>query len=126
MGHQISVHQTALPELNGKVERPNAPCLEEFWSWVEPNAQDLEQQLQEWQHHYNWERPHSVLGGDTPIDRCCDLIAKTPLRDEVDANFNATDERSHVQHVYQPSPRAILKTVLTMILQSNHSDQLSM
>jgi transposase InsO family protein len=86
------------PQLNGKVERAQRTALEEFWSWVELNAHDLEEQLQEWQHHYNWERPHSALGGDTPIDRCCDLIAKTPLREEVDANFNEADQRIRVQH----------------------------
>jgi len=79
--------------------------VEEFWPWVEPNAHTLEQQLREWQHHYNWERPHSALDGDTPIDLCCDLIARPPLREEVAANFNTDDERIRVQH--QPTDLAL-------------------
>lgn len=86
------------PQLNGKVERAQRTALEEFWSWVELNTADLEQRLQEWQHHYNWDRPHSGLGGHPPIDRCCELIAKTPLHEEVDANFNPAIERLRVQH----------------------------
>jgi transposase InsO family protein len=86
------------PQLNGKVERAQRTALEEFWSWVEPKADDLEQQLQEWQHHYNWERSHTALGGATTIDRCCALIDQTPLHEEVAANFNEAEERIRVQH----------------------------
>jgi transposase InsO family protein len=91
-------NQPRSPQLNGKVERAQRTALEEFWSWVEPKADDLEQQLQERQHHYNWERPHTALGGVTPIDRCCALIDQTPLHEEVDANFNEADERIRIQH----------------------------
>lgn len=64
------------PHLNGKVERAQRTSLEEFWSTVELDTPDLEHRPQEWQHHYNWERPHSALAGSMPIDRCCELIAK--------------------------------------------------
>ena len=73
-------------------------ALEEFWSSVELGTPDLERHLQEWQHHYNWDRPHTALGGCTPIDRCCELIAKTPLREEVAINLNPRAERWRVQH----------------------------
>lgn len=46
------------PHLNGKVERSQRTDLEEFYSTVELSAPDLEDQLQEWQHYYNWDRPH--------------------------------------------------------------------
>ena len=86
------------PHLNGKVERAQRTSLEEFWSSVELDTPDLEQPLQEWQHYYNWERPHSALAGSMPIDRCCELIAKTPLREAVTADFNPAEERIRVQH----------------------------
>jgi transposase InsO family protein len=93
------------PQLNGKVERAQRTALEEFWSGAALKAVDLEQQLQQWQHHYNWERPHTALGGITPIDRCCSLFDKTPFHEEVAANFDPANERMRVQHY--PSDRAL-------------------
>jgi transposase InsO family protein len=45
-----------LPHLNGKVERSQRTDLDEFYSTVDIGSPDLEQQLQEWQHDYNWHR----------------------------------------------------------------------
>jgi transposase InsO family protein len=81
------------PHLNGKVERTQRADLEESWSTVDPKAQDIVERLAEWQHHWNWNRPHTGLGGDTPIDRVCDLLQKTPLREEAEEAFDASRER---------------------------------
>ena len=56
------------PHLNGKVERSQKTDLQEFWSTVDLKAADLQQQLDEWQHFYNWHRPHTALNGRSPID----------------------------------------------------------
>ena len=84
------------PHLNGKVERTQRADLEEFWAAVDPKAPDIAGRLAEWQHHWNWHRPHSALGGATPIDRVCDLLAKTPLREQAEAAFDASRERIRV------------------------------
>lgn len=56
------------PHLNGKVERSQRTDLEKFWPTVDLDAADLENQLSEWRHYYNWERPHGSLNGNSPID----------------------------------------------------------
>ena len=61
-------------------------------------ADDLEEQLQAWQHHYNWGRAHSALGGKTPIDRYCELLERTPFWDEVEAAYDPTRESIREQH----------------------------
>ena len=72
---------------NGKVERSHRTDLEEFWPSVDLNAPDLDGQLSEWQHYYNWERPHGSLNGRSPMDRYFDLIHQTPLWEDVEADF---------------------------------------
>lgn len=76
------------PHPNGKVERAQRTTLEAFWSTIDLAARDLHEQLDEWQHFYDWQRPHSALGGRTPIDRLCELLPNTPLGETV---WNAYD-----------------------------------
>ena len=71
------------PHLNGKVERVQRTALEEFWPTVDLDDPALETKLAEWQHFYNWERPHDSLGGGVPIDRLCDRIHQAPLGEEI-------------------------------------------
>ena len=49
-------------------------------------------QLEEWQFSYNWHRPHSSLGGKTPIERCCELTEQTPLSEEAFAAYDVDKE----------------------------------
>jgi hypothetical protein len=86
------------PNLNGKVERSQRTDPHEFYSTVDINSPDLEQQLQEWQHHYNWHRPHNSLKGKTPIDAVRELFDKTPLGEEVDGLYDASKERIQEQN----------------------------
>lgn len=81
------------PHLNGKVERSQRTDLEEFWPTVDLDAGDLEDRLSEWQHYYNWERPHGSLNGNSPIDRYFELIHQTPLWEDVEAAFREDHER---------------------------------
>jgi transposase InsO family protein len=54
------------PHLNGKVERAQKTVLNEFYATADMKSSDLVDQLQEWQHFYNWHRPHGSLNGKTP------------------------------------------------------------
>jgi transposase InsO family protein len=84
------------PHLNGKVERTQRTDLEEFWATVDPKSPDLRQRLDEWQHFWNWHRPHTALGGRSPIDRVCELTAITPSAEAVDAAYDPAKERIRV------------------------------
>jgi len=57
------------PHLNGKVERAQKIVLEEFFSTATILCDDLADQLQEWQHYYNWHRGHGAHNVRTPMDR---------------------------------------------------------
>ena len=84
------------PHLNGKVERSQRADLEEFWPTVDPRSPDIQQRLDEWQHFWNWERPHNALGGKTPIDRICELMAKIPSGEAVERTYDPAKERIRV------------------------------
>ncbi len=56
----------ASPHLNGKVERSQRTDLDEFYSSIDINSPNLAEELGYWEHYYNWDRPHSSLGGKTP------------------------------------------------------------
>jgi len=86
------------PHLNGKVERAQKTDLNEFYATVDLKSSDLEDQLQEWQHFYNWHRPHGSLNGKTPMDRFFELIDKTPFSDEIDAYYDPSKERIQEQN----------------------------
>jgi transposase InsO family protein len=86
------------PHLNGKVERSQRTDLDEFYSSVNLKAEDLEDQLQEWQHFYNWDRAHGSLGGLSPMDKYFLVSEKTPFWDEVEANYDDSKEQFQEQN----------------------------
>lgn len=53
-------NKPASPHLNGKVERSQKTDKAEFYATVDLSTDDLKELLAEWQHYYNWERPHSA------------------------------------------------------------------
>jgi hypothetical protein len=67
--------------------------LAEFYATADLHAADLHEQLSLWQHAYNWDRPHSSLGGKTPIDRVCELIDQTPAVQGGRGGFDVAQER---------------------------------
>jgi len=81
------------PQLNGKVERSQKTDLIEFYPDVDLRDSNLPRLLDEWQHHYNWERPHSSLDGKTPIEKICSLLEKTPISEEIEALYDSQKER---------------------------------
>ena len=66
------------PRLNGKVERSHRIDAEEFYRLLDgiviDDANVFNERLEEWEHFYNYDRPHGGLGGQTPYER---LRAKT-------------------------------------------------
>lgn len=39
------------------------------YGWTYQNSEHRTQALAGWQHHYNWHRPHSGIGGQPPMSR---------------------------------------------------------
>ena len=48
----------------------------EFYATVDLSADDLKELLAEWQHYYNWERPHSAHNGKTQMEHYFELAEK--------------------------------------------------
>ena len=66
-------HPHATPRLNGKVERSHRIDAEEFYRILDGVVIDdtdiFNDRLQQWEDHYNFDRPHGSLGGQTPYER---------------------------------------------------------
>ncbi|AOS92542.1 IS481 family transposase [Mycobacterium intracellulare] len=58
------------PQTNGKVERFNRTLASE-WAYAQTYLSDADRAAtyQDWLHYYNHHRPHTGIGGKTPIDR---------------------------------------------------------
>ncbi len=80
------------PHLNGKVERGHKTDLQEFYNTVDLQSAVLPELLAEWQHFYNWQRPHSSLGGKAPMDRYFELLKKIPYWDDVYGSYDPDNE----------------------------------
>jgi transposase InsO family protein len=63
----------ATPRLNGKVERSHRIDAEEFYRMLDGVVIDstelFNDKLAEWEHFYNFHRPHGALGGQTPYEQ---------------------------------------------------------
>ena len=63
----------ATPRLNGKVERSHRIDAEEFYRMLDgvviDDTEMFNDRLQQWEDHYNFDRPHGSLGGQTPYER---------------------------------------------------------
>lgn len=81
------------PHLNGKVERSQKTDKLEFYATVDLSDPHLDDRLAEWQHYYNWRRPHGALNGKTPIEKACELANTTPLWEEVSELYDPSKER---------------------------------
>ena len=58
------------PQTNGKAERFIQSALREWaYGWTYQNSAQRINALADWQHHYNWHRPHSGIGGLPPMAR---------------------------------------------------------
>ena len=58
------------PQTNGKAERFIQSALREWaYGWTYQHSTQRTDALASWQHHYNWHRPHSGIGGLAPMSR---------------------------------------------------------
>ena len=93
LGIKFRPNKPGSPHLNGKVERSQKTDKAEFYATVDTDSGSLEDLLAEWQHYYNWDRPHSAHGGRSPMERYFELSDDTPFSDEVYANYQPSKER---------------------------------
>lgn len=92
-GIKFRPNKPGSPHLNGKVERSQKTDKMEFYSTVDLNSERLDDLLAEWQHYYNWERPHGAHKGKTPMDKYFELIDSTPFNEEVSEEYKVSNER---------------------------------
>ena len=70
LGIQHSFTRPYRPQTNGKAERFIQSALREWaYGWTYQNSAHRTHALASWQHHYNWHRPHSGIGGLVPMSR---------------------------------------------------------
>ena len=70
LGIKHSFTRPYRPQTNGKAERFIQSALREWaYGWVYQNSAHRTDALADWQHHYNWHRPHSGIGGIAPMSR---------------------------------------------------------
>lgn len=81
------------PHLNGKVERSQMTDKIEFYPSTDVANENLADSLEQWQFDYNGHRPNNPLGGKTPLEKVCGLLPQTPLREEIDYNYDPSKER---------------------------------
>jgi len=114
MQYKIKFHpnKPASPHLNGKVERSQKTDKAEFYATVDLQNADINELLAEWQHYYNWERPHSAHNGKTPIERFFELSEQTPFTDEVEEFYLAHNERIQLSNYKRDLEIAKLKRSL--------------
>ena len=56
-GIKFTPNKPGSPHLNGKVEHSQKTDKTEFYATVDIKPEDFYDQLAEWQHYYNWQRP---------------------------------------------------------------------
>ena len=70
LGIQHKFTRPYRPQTNGKAERFIQSALREWaYGWTYQNSTERTDALSSWQHHYNWHRPHSGIGGQPPMSR---------------------------------------------------------
>lgn len=70
LGIRHKFTRTHRPQTNGKAERFIQSALREWaYGWGYQNSAERTMALASWQHHYNWHRPHSGIGGLVPMAR---------------------------------------------------------
>lgn len=70
LGIRQKFTQAYRPQTNGKAERFIQSALREWvYAWTYQSSAHRSDALASWQHHYNWHRAHSAIGGIAPMAR---------------------------------------------------------
>ncbi|MEM8558248.1 MAG: IS481 family transposase, partial [Bacteroidota bacterium] len=85
------------PHLNGKVERSQRTDKVEFYALADLSDAALPERLGAWQRFYNADRPHSSLGGKTPLERYHEVAALVPTRGAIAGAYDTKKERWNVR-----------------------------
>jgi len=82
------------PHLNGKVERSQKTDKAEFYSQLKLKDKSLqiEPLLADWEHFYNYKRPHASLNGKTPYERYLELEKQIPIQTEITGKYWEKEE----------------------------------
>lgn len=82
------------PHLNGKVERSQKTDKAEFYSQInlEDPSLNISGLLTEWEHYYNYKRPHASLRGKTPYEQYLAVEEKVPMQGEVTGAYWDSNE----------------------------------
>lgn len=80
------------PHLNGKVERSQRTDRVEFYATVDNSDPELKVKLKEWQNFYNQIRPHTSLGGKSPMSRYLERQQLIPTKEEISENYQKSVE----------------------------------
>ncbi|MEA2506707.1 MAG: hypothetical protein QOH48_1325, partial [Actinomycetota bacterium] len=104
------------PRLNGKVERSHRIDGEEFYRLLDgvviDDAEVFNEKLQEWEHFYNYARPHGGLGGQTPYER---------LRQKTASDVTRQSQLHNVPPAgFEPAPHAPEACALSPELRGLH------
>ena len=92
-GIKFRPNKPVSPHLNGKFERSQKTDKTEFYPTIDLSGEGLENQLFEWQHYYNWERPHGAHHGETPMAKYFETSDQTPYSDEISNEYFPESER---------------------------------
>jgi transposase InsO family protein len=88
------------PQTCGKLERSHQTT--KAWLRLQPPARsidELQDQLDRWRLHYNEERPHKALGGQTPIERWTATPPATPgaaIAGPIRASVHSVHKAGHI------------------------------
>jgi len=96
LGIKFRPNKPASPHLNGKVERSQKTDKTEFYPTIDLESSNIDDLLAEWQHYYNWDRPHSAHHGKSPMERYFELADATPFSDEIHKDYHPESERIQI------------------------------
>jgi transposase InsO family protein len=92
--------------LNGKVERSQQTDSREFYATADLGSPTLADDVEQWQTFYKWMRPHTSLGGLTPMQALCARLDATPLRKQVRGAYRPEPFRERDYRLDQRVQRA--------------------
>lgn len=75
------------------VERSQKTDKTEFFATIDMASEHIDDLLTEWQHYYNWDRPHSAHKGKTPMESYLELSEETLISEEACSDYQPSKER---------------------------------